>query len=63
MLNINIPIDTTFLSEVIYEGVLRYLMHKEDLKEALEYSYGRIPSGTLPLAGESKDLARSSGLG
>jgi len=58
MLNINIPIDTTFLSEVIYEGVLRYLMHKEDLKEALEYSYGRIPSGTLPLAGNDLSVKK-----
>jgi len=63
--NLNMPVDSTFLSESIYEGILRYLVHGGNMKEAFQYTYqSRIltrngtPIGILPLAGNDLSVKK-----
>jgi len=62
MLRIAIPLDSTFLSEVMYEGILRYLNNGKDMRRALENvcSEDKILKGSLPLSGNDLSVKKKN---
>jgi len=56
---IGLPVDSTFLSEVIYEGLLRYLSHGGSFCNAFKEALTRIPEGErLALSGNDVSAIR-----
>jgi len=62
MFKMTIPPDSTFLSEVMYEGILQYLKNGGNMKKALENvcREERILKGSLPLVGNDLSVKKKS---
>ncbi len=59
MVEISLPVDSTFLSEVIYEGLLRYLSNDKSLSKAFRESIDRIPRDKkLTLSGNDVSMIK-----
>ena len=59
MVEISLPVDSTFLSEVIYEGLLRYLSHDKSFSKAFKEALDRIPKDKrLTLSGNDISMIK-----
>ncbi len=59
MVEISLPVDSTFLSEVIYEGLLQYLSHDKSFSKAFNDALGRIPKDKrLTLSGNDISMIK-----
>ncbi len=59
MVEISLPVDSTFLSEVIYEGLLQYLSHDKSFFKAFNEALDRIPKDKkLTLSGNDISMIK-----
>jgi len=59
MVEISLPVDSTFLSEVIYEGLLQYLSHDKSFSKAFSEAFERIPKDKkLTLSGNDISMIK-----
>ncbi len=59
MVVISLPVDSTFLSEVIYEGLLQYLSHDKSFSKAFNEALDRIPKDKkLTLSGNDISMIK-----
>jgi hypothetical protein len=59
MVEIGLPVDSTFLSEVIYEGLLQYLSHDKSFSKAFNDALDRIPKDKkLTLSGNDISMIK-----
>jgi len=59
MVEISLPVDSTFLSEIIYEGLLQYLSNDKSFFKAFKEALNRIPKDKrLTLSGNDISMIK-----